>query len=165
MVIRLALLAIFVGAVGVFTGTIKPAKIWSHVPTVPAPPHRDLEGEYLQMVDGNFNRIEPLSSGFFRSCGPGPAHAGECSVLADQVLNALRVFQGDLRRAEVPPSLADTDASLRRFASKGVEAFTAVKQAVRTQRSADWRRARRLVAQAGTLLDRANAALPATAQP
>ena len=119
----------------------------------------------MQMVDGDFSRIEPLSEGFFNSCSAGPAHAGECSALADQVLGALRALQADLRRAEVPSSLANTDVLLRRFAGRGIEAFTVVKRAARTQRRADWRRARRLVAQAGVLLDRANAALPATAQP
>jgi hypothetical protein len=165
MLVRLVLIVAVVGAVGVFTGTIEPKNLLSHVPRVPHSLSQDPKENYLDLVDSNFGRLQPLSDGFFTSCDPGRDTTATCVVLADQMLKALRVFRADLIDVEVPPSLAAADAAMRRFVAKGLQGFTLVQRAARTHKHRDWVRARTVLADASTLLDRANEALDVSTRP
>jgi hypothetical protein len=165
MLIRLGLIVVFVGIVGVFMGTIQPQKILSQIPRLPRAHPQDPEAEYLRLVESKFRRLQPLSDEFFDTCSPDPHTARSCSALATQMLRDLRVFQADLRRASVPASFARADATLKRSIARGIQGFTLVQRAVRTHRRSDWIRARDALAESFTLLDRTIQALAAIAEP
>lgn len=161
VIIRIALAAVLVGAVGIVTGTIKPSKVLDRVPR----PHTvvlDERKAYLDMVDDNFSRLQPLSDGFFTSCKPDSSTTATCAVLAEQMLRALGVFKLDLDRAKVPESFTSADTALRRAVAKGIQGFRLVERAVRTHRKRDWLRARNLLGETGALLERATHQLPAS---
>jgi hypothetical protein len=157
MLIRLAFLVVFVGAVGVFTGTIKPAEIWSKVPHPGQAVHKKL---YVEMVSGDFQRLETLGGSMDFSECTGPANAGACYATLQQVLGALRAFDNDLKRVTPPKEFAATHASLQKAVAKGIQGVTEAQRAVSTHRRRDWRQARRLLQASDALFLRALAQLP-----
>ena len=122
-----ALAALVVAAVGVLTGTIDPKKM---VDRIPRPGHVDKTAAYLDLVEGDFARLQPLSGQFFNGCNPKPAVAGTCYAAAVPMLGALRSFQTDLEGASVPDSFAAAHASLKSGVAKGLQGLADVLQAV-----------------------------------
>jgi hypothetical protein len=162
MIVRIALAALVVAAVGVLTGTIDPAKV---VDRIPRPGHQDKTAVYLDMVEGDFARLQPLSGQFFNGCDPKPAVAGTCYATAVPMLGALRSFRNDLEGASVPDSFAAAHASLELGVAKGLQGLAEVMQAVRSHGKARWLRARESLRASDALMQRAFEQLPAADRP
>jgi hypothetical protein len=161
VILRIALAAVLVGAIGVMTGTIKPSKVLDRVPRVPHSIVPDDKEQYLDMVDDNLGRLLPLSEGFFNSCTPNAAGAGACAAMSAQMLRALQVFKNDLNNSKVPNELANAHATLQRAVAKGIEGFRYVQFAVSSHKRRYWIRARNLLGETSALLERAMQQLPA----
>jgi hypothetical protein len=162
MIVRVVLAAVVVATVGVLTGTIDPSKVADRIPR---PGHEDKSAAYLDTVEGDFARLQPLSGQFFNGCGPDPAVAGTCYALSRQMTGALQSLQVDLDRASVPDPLKRAHMTLELAVEKGLKGFTEVERGVRTHRKADWLRARETLRQSDALMQRALEQLPATVPP
>jgi hypothetical protein len=160
VIIRIALAAIVVGVVGVMTGTIQPSKVLDRVPRVLHSVVPDEKQAYLDMVDDNLSRLQPLSDGFFSSCNPNAPRAGTCAALSPTVLRALEVFRTDLDNAKVPDEFTTAHAALRRAVATGIQGFRLVERAVWTKKRRDWIRARNVLGDTALLLERALQQLP-----
>jgi hypothetical protein len=162
-VIRLVLAAVFVGIVGVFTGTIN---LSAMVDRIPHPGRQDDKRSYLQLVEGDFARLRPQLSAFVNGgCSPDPALARSCRDLSGGILADLRSFQSDLNGVSVPDSLRLAHSNLEAAVSTAIRGFNYVGSATYTRRRGEWNRAGETLVEADALFGQAYRALPVDDRP
>jgi hypothetical protein len=159
VLIRLLLIVLVVGAVGVFTGTIKPQEIIDRPKEVieRVTPPTGAERVYLRMVDGNFERLDAVGNIVF-SCDPN-TNPGACRASLAQLIRQMRVFQGELRRADVPASLRAAHRLLTRAIDRGIAGLRLAQRGLASHRRRDFMRALAMLQGAARLLDRAEGEL------